>query len=266
MIGKPNVHIDASRRAIPLSARDISQARELLRALIHKELKLKYRQTLLGCGWALFQPAALALVVTYFVSNRGLGRTPLGVFQAVLPWQLFAYVVNQTSRSLLVQQSLIKKVFFPRLLLPLASTLIGAIDYGIGLFAFILAAVFFRLDLLHAAVYFPWLLLLTLLFAFATGLWVCALTVRYRDLHHALPFLVQLSFFLTPIAYSRGETERGLLVFNPLTGIIEGCQSAFAGQPVFTEALGYSVTLTTILLVSGLFYFRRVEATLDDHL
>jgi lipopolysaccharide transport system permease protein len=247
--------------------------RELLYFLIWKDLKVRYKQTVLGAGWAVLQPLLTMVVFSVFLGRLGGLPSdglpyPVFTYAALLPWMLFAHVLVQSSQSIVNHQSLITKVYFPRLLIVLAPLGVGLVDFALA-FVVLLAIM-----LWYGLVPGPGLLLvppcvgLAALAAVATGVWLAALNVRYRDVRYTVPFLTSLWLFASPVAYSASlvpERWRWLYGLNPMAGAIEGFRWAVFGQGGTSVPLvAASVGVTLLLLVTGLLYFARVEQTFAD--
>jgi lipopolysaccharide transport system permease protein len=267
------VRIRPSRGWKALDLGELWRYRELLVFLAWRDIALRYKQTALGVGWAVIQPLFTMLVFSVFfgalakVPSDGIPY-PLFALVGLLPWQLFAYALTQASNSLVAEQRLISKVYFPRLLIPLASVLAGLCDF---LIAFALVVV----GLLVYGVVPGWQLLavpLLTLFAVATalavGLWLAALNVQFRDVRYTVPFLTQIWMFLTPVAYPSSlvpAVYRPLYGLNPMAGVVEGFRWALLGRADLPLGLmAVSVAVVLVLLVGGLFYFRRLERTFAD--
>ena len=267
-------HIRPSRGWTALDLRDLWLYRELIFFLTWRDLKVRYKQTLLGASWAILQPFLTMVVFTIFfgnfakVSSEGLPY-PVFSYTALLPWSLFAKALNDASRSLVGNSHMITKVYFPRLILPMASVLSGVVDFGIA-FLFLLGLMaYFGIYPTLAVFLLPFLLLLALVTALGVGLWLSALNVLYRDVGYALPFLTQLWMFVSPIIYSINtvpEQWRLLYALNPMTGVVQGFRWALLGSQ--TENLGLIIAISSavavLILVSGLFYFRRMERLFAD--
>ncbi|MEN9935457.1 MAG: hypothetical protein RLZZ387_2036 [Chloroflexota bacterium] len=246
--------------------------RELLGILVWRDIKVRYKQTAVGALWVVLQPVlTMALFSLIFGRFAGLPSDgapyPLFVFAALLPWQLFARALSDSSTSLVANQGLISKVYFPRLLIPLAAVVSGLLDFGIALGVLVALLVVYGVMPGVAALTLPLFVLLAVAAALAVGLWLSALNVRYRDVAYAIPFLTQFWFFATPIAYAGSlvpEQWRWLYGLNPLVGVVEGFRWALVGTAAPGPLLWVSVVATAVLLVGGLVYFRRVEDSFAD--
>lgn len=247
--------------------------RELLVFHALRNLKVRYKQTILGAAWALLQPVlAMAVFTIFFGRLAGIpsGDAPYPVFAfcALLPWQLFAYSLTQSSNSLVENAHTLKKVYFPRLILPIASILAGLVDFAIA--SVVLLVLLLHYDIVPSAwavLAVPVFTLLAVAAALAVGLWLAALHVKYRDVRHTIPFLVQLWLFATPVVYPSSlvpERWQALYGLNPMTGVVEGFRWAILAQPAPGPMLAVSVASTALLLTGGLLYFRRTERSFAD--
>ncbi|HET8672001.1 MAG TPA: ABC transporter permease [Thermoleophilaceae bacterium] len=265
--------IQPTKGWIGLQLRELWSFRELWYFLIWRDVKVRYKQTLLGGAWAVIPPVLMMIVFTVVLRRVGHFSSdgkPYALFSyaALVPWTLFTAALTGVSDSMVANSQLVSKIYFPRLLLPLAAATAPLVDFGIalGLLA-ILMAVFSTAPTL-AALLIPLLVLLTLVSALAFGLWFSALNVRYRDFRYTVPFMIQLGLFITPVAYATSSLPNAaqkILALNPMTGVIEGFRWALldtAAPSVSTLAI--SVTATIVLLVSGLAHFRRAERTFAD--
>jgi lipopolysaccharide transport system permease protein len=247
--------------------------RELLWFLALRDIKLRYKQTVLGAAWAVLQPLFTMIVFSIFfgqlarMPSDGLPY-PVFVLCALLPWQLFAYALTQSSNSVVAAQRLITKVYFPRLIIPLASVLSGLVDFAVAFALLIMFMAYYGVYPGWEILAVPLLCLLALATALAVGLWLSALCVRYRDVQYTILFLTQLWLFASPVAYPSSlvpEPWRAWYGLNPMAGVIEGFRWALLGS---AEAPGWQLVVSTgtvlVMLVGGLFYFRRVERFFAD--
>lgn len=256
-----------------LNLREIWRFRELLYFLAWRDIKLRYRQTALGAAWAILQP--LLTMVLFSVIFGQLAKLPseglpypVFTYTALLPWQLFATALTSASNSLVVNQNLISKIYFPRLIMPFSSILAGLLDFAIAFLVLVGMMVFYRIVPTWGVLVLPLLVLLAVLTSLSVGLWLSALNVRYRDIRYVLPFLTQFWMYATPIAYSAGLVPgkwRWLYSLNPMTGVVEGFRWALLGKASLDlPQVLLSAGIVLVLLVSGLFYFKRTEATFAD--
>jgi lipopolysaccharide transport system permease protein len=258
---------------VPINWRELWQYRELLYFYAQRDVKVRYKQTFLGVVWAVLQPVLTMLIFSLFL-GRLVGGSPSGVpypvltMCALLPWQLFSYALTQSSNSLVQDADVLRKVYFPRLVLPLASVLAGLLDFAIAFVALAFVMAWYGIVPGPGIVVLPALVLLVVCAALSIGFWLSALNVRYRDVRYAIPFLSQLWMFATPIAYPLAivpEQWRPLYGLNPMVGVIEGFRWALLGEPAPPLLLiGVSTAATALLLAGGLFYFRRLESRFAD--
>ena len=269
----PVITIKPRRGWIALNLRDLWDYRELLYFLTWRDVKVRYKQTVLGVAWAVIQPLATMLVFTIFfgrLANVPSDGVPYPVFTmcALLPWTLFSRAVSESSNSLVGNSNLISKVYFPRLVIPLAAMLGGLVDFAITLVLFIGMMAWYGIAPSIAVLTLPLLILLAIGTALGVSLWLSALNVEYRDVRYVLPFLVQMWMLASPIGYPASIVPsewRFLYGLNPLTGVIEGFRWAMFRHTTFDVGLtATSAVLVVCALASGLIYFRRMERTFAD--
>ena len=222
----------------PLQLGELWKFRELLFFLTWRDIKVRYKQTALGAAWAVLQP--VLTMILFSVIFGGLAKLPsegipypIFTFTALLPWQLFAFALTQSSNSLIGDQKLISKVYFPRLVVPLSSVMAGVVDFAIAFVVLVGMMAFYGIKLTPAALLLPVFLALAVASALAIGLWLSALNVKYRDIRYVVPFLTQFWMYATPIAYSSSlipEKWRWLYSLNPMTGVVEGFRWAILGK------------------------------------
>jgi len=257
----------------PIRLGEIYRYRELLWVLAARDIKVRYKQTALGAAWAIIQPVATMLVFSLFfgrlakVPSDGLPY-PVFVYCALLPWQLFSNALVFAGNSLIGSQNLITKVYFPRLVIPVSSMICGLVDFAIAFVVLLLLMAWYGIVPTAAVLTLPFFLVMAFATALAVGLWLSALNVEYRDVRYVIPFLVQFWMFATPIAYPSSlipQRWRWLFGLNPMTGVVEGfrwCLLGTAESPGPTVAV--STVMVTVLLVGGLYYFRRMESRFAD--
>jgi lipopolysaccharide transport system permease protein len=257
---------------VPVDIGELWRYRELLVFQAVRDIKVRYKQTVLGAGWAILQPALTMIVFTIFfgrlarIPSAGLPY-PIFAFCALLPWQLFAYALTQSSNSLVDHAHTLKKVYFPRLILPLASVLTGLVDFGIAGLLLAGLMVYYEIVPGWAVITLPFFILLAVAAALAAGLWLSALNAKYRDFRYTIPFLAQLWLIVTPVAYPSTlvpETWQTLYGMNPMVGVVDGFRWALLGAAPPGPMVLVSVAATALLLTGGMFYFRRVERSLAD--
>ncbi len=248
--------------------------RELLYFLTWRDVKVRYKQTFLGIAWAVIQPLFTMIIFTLFFGRlAGLDQRtggipyPLFAYAGLLPWTFFSNALTSSGNSLVGSANLITKVYFPRMIVPGAAVAAGLIDFAIGFGMLVPLMVYYRVSPTWNLIMLPVLVLLVTILATAVGMWLSALNVKYRDIRFALPFLIQLWMFVSPIIYPASILPprwRWLLDLNPLTGIIEGFKSALFGQPFNWTSLAISAVLTLVTLVYAAFSFSRVERRFAD--
>jgi lipopolysaccharide transport system permease protein len=275
MPDSPQLILEAGRASRHYWA-DLWRYRELLGFLAWRDIKVRYKQTTLGVLWALIQPAVTLVVFTFIFGK--LAKMPAGnlphhlypllVLCGLLPWQLFSAAFSNASGSLVANTHLISKVYFPRLIVPLSSVAVALIDFAIVLLLLAGLCLWWRFLPDWHVIFLPLFIILTLVTAIGTGLWLTALTVKYRDFRFVVPFLLQVGLFLSPVGFSTTNlpTWRALYSFNPMVGAIDGFRWCLLhGEPALDPAnLTISVGMSLLLLVSGLWYFRRTERTFAD--
>jgi lipopolysaccharide transport system permease protein len=266
---EPLFVVDADKTSIGLSPKDLWGHRELLYFLTWRDVKVRYKQTLLGATWALLQPLLLMLIFT-FVFGRLVGVKaggvpyPLFAFAGLLPWMFFANAVTNSGNSLIGNTNLIKKVYFPRIIIPTAAVAAGLVDLGIGFLLLVVLMFYYGAGLHLSLLLLPLLIALVTLLALGVGMWMSALNVKYRDVRYALPFLIQVWLFASPVIYPVPERWRWLLALNPMTGIVSGFRAAFFGRPVDWGTLALSAVITLLILVYSTFTFSRMERSFAD--
>ena len=270
---KPTVVIEPSRSLLSLDLQAIWEYRELLYFLIWRDLKVRYKQTAIGIGWVIIQPLATMVIFTAIfgkfakVPSDGLPY-PIFVYSALLPWNLFAHALNRGSGSVAGNANLVSKIYFPRLLLPLAGVLSPLVDFAVA-FLILIAMMFWFGTVPGWGIFaLPGFMFLAVLTALTVGLWLSAINVRYRDVGHAIPFLTQIWMFVSPVAYSVSvvpEQWRLLYSLNPMAGVIEGFRWALLGKqsPDFV-VIAVSAVMLFALMLPGLVYFRYTERTFAD--
>jgi lipopolysaccharide transport system permease protein len=238
-----------------------------------RDIKVRYKQTVLGVGWALVQPVVTTIIFT-FVFGKLAGMSPGGVpypllvLAGLLPWQLFSAALSGSSASLISNANLISKVYFPRLIIPLSSLGVASIDFLVVLALYVCASLWLgRIPSWHWAL-LPVFILIALTLAFGAGAWFTALTVKYRDFKYIVPFLVQVGVFVSPIGFSTSVVPRwrSLLDLNPMTGVIDAFRWCLLsdGQPFDLQGISLSIAISALLTYSGVWYFRRMERTFAD--
>ncbi len=265
--------IDAKGRSLRAELRELWAYRDLLMLLIRRDVSVRYKQSVVGIGWAVVQPLMLMLIFTVvfgrFAKLPSEGY-PYALFTmcALVPWTFFARAMAGASGSMVASANMVKKVYFPRLVLPIAKTVSGIVDFGVAFGLLVVLLVFYGVAPSMGLLLLPAFILMALATALGIGLWLTALDVKYRDIGLLVPFLTQIWMYVSPIAYSSEIVpERWIWLYNlnPLAGVVEGFRWALLGKAA--PALGplaLSCAVVIVLLVSGLWYFRRTERSFAD--
>ena len=269
------IYIKPTTGLAALNLRDLWTYRELVYFMVWRDVRVRYKQTMLGAAWAIIQPVLSMLVFTFIFGRVAKlptdGNIPYPIFSyvALLPWGLFVTALNQASRSLTSNNNMITKIYFPRLVLPLASVLSGLVDFVIAFVILIGMMLYYGVKPTITALWaLPLFLLLALITALGVALWLSALNVQYRDVNYALPFLTQFWQFLSPVAYSATLiSEKWQLVYsiNPMAGVVNGFRWALLGTNTGPgPEMAISIAISLLILIGGLFYFRNMEKTFAD--
>ncbi len=270
----PLIRIQPSRGWIALRLRELWFYRELIYFLIWRDVKVRYKQTALGAAWAIIQPFfTMVVFALFFGALGGFDKTvPINysiyTYAALVPWTFFANGLSQSSNSLVGNANLIKKVYFPRLVVPIASVLSGVVDFVLAFVVLLGMMVYYQVAPTFNVLWLPLLLLLALVTALGVGLWLSALNVEFRDVRYVVPFLIQIWQFASPIAYPSSivpERWRAIYGVNPMVGVVEGFRWALLGTGAAPGLIVLVSTLAALaILVSGAFYFRRMEKNFAD--
>jgi lipopolysaccharide transport system permease protein len=268
------IYIKPSKGLAALNLRDLWVYRELVFFMVWRDIKVRYKQTLLGMAWAVIQPVMTMLVFTFLFGKVAKLPTdgipyPVFSFTALLPWGLFVTALNQGSRSLVAHNNMVTKIYFPRLILPMSAVFAGLVDFAIAFVILFGLLIYYQVTpAWHLLWTLPLFLLLGVVTALGVALWLSAINVQYRDVNQALPFLTQFWLFITPVAYSSSViSDKWQLLYslNPMAGVVNGFRWALLGSGNGPDAaLWVSVAISVLILVSGLFYFRSMEKTFAD--
>ena len=268
------VVIEPSKRWVAVDLRALWAYRELLYFLTWRDVKVRYKQTVLGVLWAILQPLLTMLISSLifgylggFGSRTGGIPYPIFAYAALLPWTFFSNAITNSGNSLVGSANLITKVYFPRMIIPGAAVAAGLVDFFIAFILLVGLMLYYKVALTWNLLLFPALMLLITLLAIGVGMWLSALNVKYRDIRHALPFIVQLLMFVSPVFYPSNVFPakwRLVYLLNPLAGIIDGYRSSLFGQRIDWIGLGISTLITLIILVYASYSFRRMERTFAD--
>jgi len=270
---RPTVIIEPRRGLFHLDLAAVWQHRELLYFLVWRDLKIRYKQSIIGVGWAIIQPLVSMLIFTVIfghlakIPSDGIPY-PLFAYCALLPWNYFSGALQRSIASVVGDAHLVSKVYFPRLILPIAGTISGIVDFSISFLLLLIMMLWYGVVVTSSILAIPLFIILALVTALAVGLWLSALNVRYRDVGHAMPFLVQIWMYCSPVVYPVSmipEKYRLLYSLNPMAGVIEGFRWALLGKaaPDFT-VMAASALVVLVLLTGGLIFFRNMDSTFAD--
>jgi lipopolysaccharide transport system permease protein len=268
------IRIAPSRGWAPVNLADLWEYRELLFFLTWRDIKVRYKQTVLGVSWAILQPLLTVVIFSIFFGRlAGVPSDeipyPIFSYAALVPWTFFANGLRQSSESLVISANMLKKVYFPRMIIPVASVLGGVIDLVLAFLVLLLMMLVYGVMPTGAIVWLPLLMVLALTASLGAGLWLTAMNVQFRDVRYAVPFLVQAWMFATPIAYPSSLIEspllRTLYGLNPMVGVVDGFRWTLLGvETISIPSLWVSALVAVVLLISGAYYFRRLERTFAD--
>lgn len=272
----PKTIIEANKSALSLDLKELANYKDLFYTLTYRDFKVKYAQTFLGFTWAFIQPF-VTLVVFSLVFSRGLqldtGNVPYMLFAAcgLAAWTYFSSVMGQAGTSIIGAQSMVQKIYFPRLIIPLSKAVVGLIDFGIALAIIFVLMISYQFTPPVTIVFLPFFIIVAVIAALGIGIWLSALTIRYRDFQHIVPFLMRFGMFLTPVAYPASllidripEWASVLYYLNPMAGVIDGFRWSLLGTAPPNSLSYISFGVVIVLFVSSLFYFKKVERTISD--
>jgi lipopolysaccharide transport system permease protein len=269
----PIFRIQPSRKWVPLNLRELWMYRELAYFLVWRDIKVRYKQTVLGAAWAIIQPFFAMVVFSLFFGKLAKVPSdnvpyPIFSYAALVPWTFFANGLTQSASSLVAGANLVTKVYFPRLLIPISSVLSGTVDFVLAFAVLLGMMLFYDTAPTWNVIWLPALLLLALTTSLGVGLWLAAMNVQFRDVRYTLGFLAQLWLFATPIAYPSSllpEPWHTVYGANPMAGVVEGFRWALLGTDTAPGSIIIVSSVTALaLLVSGAYYFRRLERTFAD--
>lgn len=268
--------VDAKSSPFRLNLRELWAYRDLFIILAYRDLRVRYAQTFLGLFWAFIQPAATLLIFTV-VFGRAVkvdtGDIPYPVFAiaGMSAWSYFAFVLNQSGNSIIGAQEMVKKIYFPRLVIPLSKAVVGLVDFAIVMIFLVALMLVYQVPISGNIWALPFFLVLTVISSLAVGIWLSALTIRYRDFQHVVPFMVQFGLYATPIAYPAETIVNNLppwanvlYYLNPMAGVVEGFRWSIIGGAAPSEYSWISFGLTFLLFLSGIVYFKKIEKVMAD--
>lgn len=272
-VSAPVIRLQPSHGWVSLRLWELKEYRELLYFLVWRDIKVRYKQTALGAAWAIIQPVMTMIVFSLFFGKLGKLPSdgipyPLFSFAALVPWTFFANGMSQGANSLVVSSNLIKKVYFPRLTIPLATVLAGTVDFAIAFVMLLIMMAGYGVFPTWKVVLLPLFLLLALITSLGVSLWLSALNVEFRDVRFLVPFLAQIWLFATPIAYASSLLQqpwRTVYALNPMVGVVEGFRWALLdARTAPGPMIAVSTLVSMLMLLSGAYYFRRMEKTFAD--
>jgi lipopolysaccharide transport system permease protein len=268
----PTLIIRPPRKWVPVDLHELWAYRELVTSFTLRDIKLRYKQTGLGIAWAVLQPLLTMVIFTVFFG--GLAKIPsdgvpypLFVLAALLPWTLFAEGLTRSTTSMVTNANIMTKVYFPRLIMPLSSIISPLVDFAVSFIILLAMMVYYGFVPTLNILFLPVFLLLALATALGVGLWLSALNVKYRDFQYTVPFMIQIWMFASPVVYPSSLVPESLRMWyglNPMAGVIEGFRWALLGTGTPSAMVLVSVGMVIVLLVSGMFYFRRMEQYYAD--
>ena len=268
----PTLVIRPPRKWVPVDLHELWAYRELVTSFTLRDIKLRYKQTGLGIAWAVLQPLLTMVIFTVFFG--GLAKIPsdgvpypLFVLAALLPWTLFAEGLTRSTTSMVTNANIMTKVYFPRLIMPLSSIISPLVDFGVSFIILLAMMIYYGFVPTLNILFLPLFLLLALATSLGVGLWLSALNVKYRDFQYTVPFIIQIGMFASPVVYASSLVPESLRVWyglNPMAGVIEGFRWALLGTGAPSMMVLVSVGMVIVLLVSGMFYFRRMEQYYAD--
>jgi lipopolysaccharide transport system permease protein len=268
----PHLHISPPKKWIPVNLGELWNYRELLYSFTWRDVKIRYKQTALGFLWAIIQPLFMMLIFTVFfgrlakIPSDGVPY-PLFVLAALLPWTLFAEGITRSTSSMITNANIMTKVYFPRLIMPFSGVLSPLVDFIFAFSILIVMMAWYGFIPTLNIIFLPLFILLALATSLGIGLWLSALNVKYRDFQYTIPFMIQLGLFASPVVYPASlvpESVRFLYGLNPMAGVIEGFRWALLGTEMPGAMILVSVGMVIVLLVSGAFYFRKMEQYYAD--
>jgi lipopolysaccharide transport system permease protein len=264
--------IDANKKSISINTKELFSYKDLFVILAYRDLRVRYAQTFLGLLWAVLQPL-FTLLIFILIFGKAIkidtGGVPYPIFalSGLSAWTYFAFVMNQAGNSIVGAQNMIQKIYFPRLIIPLSKAVVGLVDFVVTLLFMAGLMLWYQFAPSQNLFFLPLFILLTIIAALGIGIWLSALTIRYRDFQHIVPFMVQIGLYATPIAYPTSivPSEYQLLYhINPMAGVVEGFRWSILGGNVLEPLAYVSFGVAISIFISSLFYFRKVERVMAD--
>jgi len=269
---QPLVVIEPSRYWVALDLRGLWAYRELLYFLTWRDVKVRYKQTLLGAAWAIIQPLFTMIIFSLLFGRLAGIKSddipyPMFAYAGLLPWTFFSNALTASGNSLVGSSSLITKIYFPRIIIPAAAVAAGLVDFALAFLVLIPLMFYYGVSVTPRLLFLPLMVILLTFLSLAIGMWMSALNVKYRDIRYALPFLIQLWMFVSPVIYPAsmlGGKLKIVLTLNPLTGIIENFRASLLGRPMKWSSLAISTAITVVVFIYSAYSFRRMERTFAD--
>jgi len=255
--------------------KDLWRFRELFYILSWRDIKVRYKQTVLGAAWSIIRPLLTTIVFTVVfnkiakLQNPGNAPYALMVFAGMLPWQFFSNALSESSNSLIGNANLITKVYFPRMIIPASSVITSMVDFAISFLILVAMCCWYQYLPSWHIIFLPLFILIAFFCAFGVGLYLTAVNVKYRDFRYIIPFIIQFGLYITPVGFSSsvvGERWKFLYSLNPMVGVIDGFRWCILGDSISLSSLLISLTTTLLFLILGLFYFRKMEKTFADNI
>lgn len=263
---------DSRKKGIGKGLRELIEYRDLFFILAYRDLRVRYAQTFLGLFWAFLQPAATLLIFILIFGkavkvDTGNVPYPLFALSGMSAWAYFSFVLSQSGQSIIGAQEMVKKVYFPRLVIPLSKSMTAFIDFLITIIFVVVLMLIYQYPVTRQLVWFPLFFLVNVMAALAAGIWLSALTIRYRDFIHVIPFLVQFGLYATPVGYPASlipEKYQFIYHLNPMAGVVEGFRYSILGEANIHDYAYLSFMIIIILFITGILYFKKVEKVMAD--
>jgi len=268
--------VDANKKSFGLNLKELAQYRDLFLILSYRDLRVRYAQTFLGLLWAVLQPLATLIIFTVVFGKAikvDTGGIPYPLFAVcgMAAWAYFSYVLNQAGESIISSQEMVKKIYFPRLVIPLSKAVVGFVDFFITLIFIAGLLMYYQVFPSVNILLLPLFFIITVISSLAVGIWLSALTIRYRDFKHVVPFMVQFGLYATPVGYPADIIVKNLPAWaniiyylNPMAGVVEGFRWSILGGAPPHEYAYISFAVVVVLFISGLYYFKKVESVMAD--
>lgn len=271
---KYKVVITAKKKGVNLGLKELIRYRDLFLILAYRDYRVRYAQTFLGLFWAVLQPIVTVSVFTfvfgYLIKDRSVSNGlpyPVFVLSGMISWTYFSYVLTQSGQSIIGSQGMIQKIYFPRLIIPLSKAVVGFVDFFITLTLLIILLFYYQITPNINMLYIPLFVILIIISSLGVGIWMSALTIRYRDFQHIIPFMVQIGLYATPVAYSSDLIQgklKYLYYINPMAGTIDGIRWSIFGTSFDINYFLISLFVGIFILLTGIYYFKKVEYKMAD--